>query len=92
MRCEDIGMRENLSNVELSILEDIFKLYNEALNDVDTLLRVSDTAGISVERVAALTSTAADLSMGMKPGIRSEQDVDKLIREKFDSARYSSNN
>lgn len=68
-----------ISEIDDSVLKDLFYAGQFALNDLDTQKRVSAETGLSEERVDALTALAIELSLEQKPTLASEVDVEKEV-------------
>ncbi len=72
-------IKDDISEVDNSLLKDLFYVSQMALNDLDTLKRVSVETGMTEQRIEALIPVAIDLSMDQRPDITTEDDLQKLM-------------
>lgn len=82
MTNKDQPMLKNfVTAVDDSVLKDLFYAAQFALNDLDTVKRVSVETELSEERIIALTAIAIELSLEQKPEMTTEADVAKEVKK-----------
>lgn len=77
-----MSIKHAINKIDDDILYELILASFHALNDINTLMRVSEESEIPFDRLAALSSLAVDLVSGKKsPKITTNEELSGLERE-----------